>query len=597
MKKILKFLSVMLLICFTIFNYSIESKASNGSVSISGPTSVQVGDTVRVTVSVSGGPFYTYSGQVLSDDSSVLSGGGTLYNRNIESWSSYSKTFTFTAVSAGTASIYVDTNEVNTIDVNENPVSVSGGSITIRVSSPSSGGGGSSTGGSSSGSSGNNGSTSNEETTPEETPEEETTKSTDNTLSSLSVDKGTLSPAFSSDVTDYTVDLTNSETEITISATANDSKASVSGTGLQPLKIGANSFAVDVTSESGSRRSYIVNVNVSETPTVFLEKDGNQMGILNNLEGVDIPKGFTETKVSINGQEVTALVNEEGTVTLLYMQNANGEKQFFIYDPNSSDYSIYNPIALCGLDLAVIDIPVDMQAKEGMTYGQVEVDGQTFYGWKFDDTGMENYTLLYLMDGSGTAHYYMHDSVLDNLQIYDNLAPLTAQKLNDMSYDLKVYTYCTYGFGAAAGILLLLMLFFAFKKKRHLAVAGTGMTTEPVKMAKPKKTKKKNKEDDQDQIVMPEEKDTQVDPNLFDEVNKSVSEPEVPADSHVEEDFFSAIPNDAVAFIDPLEPKPKKQKPEVKADVKEEEDEWIDHKMVESVLSDLLDGKQDEKRQ
>lgn len=571
MRKIVKYVLVLLLGIMMLTPVKVEAASLSLSASRS---SVEVGDTVTFTVSASNG-----AGRI--DLSGAVNDSVFLDNS--------SQSFSVTATQAGTLTV---TASGVLADYDTEADQSFSRSVSVKVNSPSSGGGGSS-----SGSSGNNGSTSNEETTPEETPEEETPKSTDNTLSSLSVDKGTLSPAFSSDVTDYTVDLTNSETEITISATANDSKASVSGTGLQPLKIGANSFAVDVTSESGSRRSYIVNVNVSETPTVFLEKDGNQMGILNNLEGVDIPKGFTETKVTINGQEVTALVNEEGIVTLLYMQNANGEKQFFIYDPNSSDYSIYNPIALCGLDLAVIDIPVDMQAKEGMTYGQVEVDGQTFYGWKFDDTGMENYTLLYLMDGSGTAHYYMHDSVLDNLQIYDNLAPLTAQKLNDMSYDLKVYTYCTYGFGAAAGILLLLMLFFAFKKKRHLAVAGTGMTTEPVKMAKPKKTKKKNKEDDQDQIVMPEQKDTQVDPDLFDEVNKSVSDPEVPADSHVEEDFFSAIPNDAVAFIDPLEPKPKKKTPEVKADVKEEEDEWIDHKMVESVLSDLLDGKQDEKRQ
>ncbi len=571
MRKIVKYVLVLLLGIMMLTPVKVEAASLSLSASRS---SVEVGDTVTFTVSASNG-----AGRI--DLSGAVNDSVFLDNS--------SQSFSVTATQAGTLTV---TASGVLADYDTEADQSFSRSVSVKVNSPSSGGGGSS-----SGSSGNNGSTSNEETTPEETPEEETPKSTDNTLSSLSVDKGTLSPAFSSDVTDYTVDLTNSETEITISATANDSKASVSGTGLQPLKIGANSFAVDVTSESGSRRSYIVNVNVSETPTVFLEKDGNQMGILNNLEGMDIPKGFTETKVTINGQEVTALVNEEGTVTLLYMQNSNGEKQFFIYDPNSSDYSIYNPIALCGLDLAVIDIPVDMQAKEGMTYGQVEVDGQTFYGWKFDDTGMENYTLLYLMDGSGTAHYYMHDSVLDNLQIYDNLAPLTAQKLNDMSYDLKVYTYCTYGFGAAAGILLLLMLFFAFKKKRHLAVAGAGMTTEPVKMAKPKKTKKKNKEDDQNQIVMPEEKDTQVDPDLFEEVNKSVSDPDVPADSHVEEDFFSAIPNDAVAFIDPLEPKPKKKTPEVKADVKEEEDEWIDHKMVESVLSDLSDGKQDEKRQ
>ena len=315
MRKIVKYVLVLLLGIMMLTPVKVEAASLSLSASRS---SVEVGDTVTFTVSASNG-----AGRI--DLSGAVNDSVFLDNS--------SQSFSVTATQAGTLTV---TASGVLADYDTEADQSFSRSVSVKVNSPSSGGGGSS-----SGSSGNNGSTSNEETTPEETPEEETPKSTDNTLSSLSVDKGTLSPAFSSDVTDYTVDLTNSETEITISATANDSKASVSGTGLQPLKIGANSFAVDVTSESGSRRSYIVNVNVSETPTVFLEKDGNQMGILNNLEGMDIPKGFTETKVTINGQEVTALVNEEGTVTLLYMQNANGEKQFFIYDPNhirQSDY-------------------------------------------------------------------------------------------------------------------------------------------------------------------------------------------------------------------------------------------------------------------
>lgn len=489
----------------------------------------------------------------------------------------------------------------NILDNNANIVSKT---VTVTDGSSSSGGsssgGSSSNSGSNSGSSSGNNSSNTQETPSQEQTQEETPKSTDNTLSSLSVDKGTLNPAFSSDVTDYTVDLTNSETEITISATANDSKASVSGTGLQPLKIGANSFAIDVTSESGSRKSYIVNVNVSESPTVFLEKDGNQMGVLNNLEGVNIPKGFSETKITVNGEEVTALVNEDGSVTLLYMQNADGQKQFFIYDPDSTTYSIYNPVELCGLDLAIIDIPTEIQSKEGMSYGPVEVNEQTFYGWKFDDEGLENYTLLYLMDGSGVAHYYMHDSVLDTLQVYDNLAPLTAKKLNDMSYDLKVYTYCTYGFGAAAGILLLFTLFFAFTKKKGMAFAGINTTSKSGKTSQPKKTKKKKEEKIVESPNTENEFISKVESDLFDEVNQQLSQSneqsETKNEKENEDNFFSSIPNDAIAFIDPLEPKQKKTKPSEGKDEVKEDDDWIDSKMVESVLSDLPEGKQEDKQ-
>ena len=83
-------------------------------------------------------------------------------------------------------------------------------------------------------------------------------KSSDNTLSDLKVDGVTVS-GFSSSKTSYTLK-DNSGTSISIGATANDSKASVSGTETKTLRYGKNTFNVVVTAENGAKKTYAINV-------------------------------------------------------------------------------------------------------------------------------------------------------------------------------------------------------------------------------------------------------------------------------------------------------------------------------------------------
>ena len=87
-----------------------------------------------------------------------------------------------------------------------------------------------------------------------------TSLSNDANLSSLSVSTGTLTPSFNASTTSYTVDVANSVTNLTISATANHSGASVTGTGSKSLNVGANPFNVTVTAEDGTQKTYTVTV-------------------------------------------------------------------------------------------------------------------------------------------------------------------------------------------------------------------------------------------------------------------------------------------------------------------------------------------------
>ena len=73
--------------------------------------------------------------------------------------------------------------------------------------------------------------------------------STDNTLSSLEISPGVLSPAFSPNVTTYTTSVGSDCQKLTVSAVANDSKATVSVTGTR-MDIGLNTTTITVTAEN-----------------------------------------------------------------------------------------------------------------------------------------------------------------------------------------------------------------------------------------------------------------------------------------------------------------------------------------------------------
>lgn len=143
-------------------------------------------------------------------------------------------------------------------------------------------------------------------------------KSSDNTLSDLKVDGVTVS-GFSSSKTSYTLK-DNSGKSISISATANDSKASVSGTGTKTLKYGKNTFGVTVTAENGSKKTYNIVVNKPDP-----RSKNNNLKSLSIIGGtIDFNKNTTSylikvehdvENVTISAQAEDSKANVSGTGT------------------------------------------------------------------------------------------------------------------------------------------------------------------------------------------------------------------------------------------------------------------------------------------
>lgn len=90
-------------------------------------------------------------------------------------------------------------------------------------------------------------------------------KSTNNYLENLQVEGYKISPEFDKQTLEYTINEEITSKEINIKATASDSKSKVEGT--EKIKLGdnQNQCRIDVTSESGTVRTYIIKLKRAET--------------------------------------------------------------------------------------------------------------------------------------------------------------------------------------------------------------------------------------------------------------------------------------------------------------------------------------------
>ncbi len=123
-----------------------------------------------------------------------------------------------------------------------------------------------------------------------------------NTLDSLTVDKGTLSPTFDKTVKNYTVDLDASETEITINATG---KNTITGIGTFDLSLGANTFEVVSTDDNGIKNTYVVVVNRGSITSKYLQSL--------MVEGYTLEEEFAKDKLNYN----LKIINPVSTVNVL----------------------------------------------------------------------------------------------------------------------------------------------------------------------------------------------------------------------------------------------------------------------------------------
>lgn len=410
MKKLAAGLLAFALMIMLLPSGVMVSFAASGKLSFSDPTA-SVGDQVSVTMKIAADAALGSSDVMLQYDADALefvsgtnSNGGAGSVRVIGSAESADqKTFSFTlkfnALKAGTSSITVKSQEV--YDADSKAVTLDHvGSSSVKINAADS-------------------------------------SSKDASLASLTISPGTLKPAFSANVTEYTAAVSSDVSSITVSAPAKDSGAKVAVSGNDELQDGENTITCTVTAEDGeTTKTYTIVVTRSddaaasdgetdadsaETNAGVVGQDGNWT-VADTFDDSELPSGFTATEIEYEGRTVKAATDDSG-MTLLYMTDDSGNGDFFVYNSETGTLSAYVIVKMAEKTIVVLPpecIPEGTTLPDGFAECTIDIGDHTVHGWIWKDSGdsAPEYCVVYGRNESGEEGFYRYDQKEMTLQRY-----------------------------------------------------------------------------------------------------------------------------------------------------------------------------------
>ena len=401
-------------------------------------SSVAVGKTVKVTVSMPSGYFGTVV--ISSSDEGVLSNGGDGV-ANIGDAAGYptSQSFSFTAKGAGSCTIKAYCTVVGDAEGNDAGGTITGASTNVTVTSASS----NNDSNSNKDNSGSN--TGNDSNANKDNENKEEKKSSNASLGSLVISAGTLSPEFSAATKDYTATVDYSCSSLAVTANPADSKASVTSvTGNDSLEVGENTVSVVVTAEDGSTSTYniVVTRRAEDDPENADKQDnwkkfninGTEWTMVNDIPEDVVPEGFEHSKTVIEGLEYNTLHGTFGDITLVYLQSESGNG-LFVYD--AAQNAAYEYVRINSEShFIVVLLPKVDDVPEGYNEVSLSIEGKgvaTAYQIKAEkkDDKTKDFYLVYAINDNGESGWYTYDSVDGTYMRTELSTPTVAQEEND----------------------------------------------------------------------------------------------------------------------------------------------------------------------
>ena len=403
----------------------LTSFAASVRIAFSDPT-VTAGQEVDVTLKVSSlsGEALGRSSLMLSYDSSMLEfvsgadasggAGSVSVRQTAEAGATEMATsLTFRALQAGTTQITVSTQEV--YDADEQIATVDRlGNSTVTVSA-------------------------------------QEGASADAGLKSLKVSPGTLSPEFSSDVTEYSVSVGPDVTKIAVSAEASDESATVTVNGSSNLQMGENTVNCVVTAADGQSQTYIIHVTKTEggaeaggavaAGDLTVVIDQVQYNVAQSFDVSTLPEGFEGFTYNYKGQDIMAGRGIQKDLLLICLVNGDGEAKFFIYDEAKDSFSAYMEVSTTPKSVIVLEPDESVTVPAGFTEGIMNLPGGgQVSGWV--PAGEENpkYMIFYGMNWNGVKDFYRYDLEENTIQRYFQDIPGVSGISSDQYQDV-VGTY------------------------------------------------------------------------------------------------------------------------------------------------------------
>ena len=390
----------------------IEAKADNLYIALS-DTTVKIGDTITVSVTVPAGVSatvnLTYPTDLLtySSASDTASANAGTVSMTIGSYGSSNKrsvgTVTFQAKSSGKATFSAAAPIAGNQEGDR--VSVTGASASVNIKN---------------------------ETGDDAENGDNANKSSDNSLSSLTLSAGKLSPAFKYNITNYTAEVENDVTSVVVSAKANNENATVESVkGGEKLVVGSNKIQIVVKAENGVTATYVVNVTLKaagdDDKQKDSEKDEQQDGDLSqqyyeingqklypatSIPKEVVPQDFEQGTMKLWEKDYPYLYNDKigSQICLLYLVDENKENGALYMVMDSAPYEAYPYVSFSSEFGYIVVVPDadETTLPAGYKAGTLDIEGKgsigAYYYGKDKDV-----CLVYAINNEGNYGWYLYD--------------------------------------------------------------------------------------------------------------------------------------------------------------------------------------------
>ena len=402
---------VLLFGCLLVPN--IEAKADNLYIALS-DTTVKIGDAITVSVTVPAGVSatvnLTYPTDLLtySSASDTASANAGTVSMTIGSYGSSNKrsvgTVTFQAKSSGKATFSASAPIAGNQEGDR--VSVTGASASVNIKN---------------------------ETGDDAENGDNANKSSDNSLSSLTLSAGKLSPAFQYNITSYTAEVENNVTSVVVSAKANNENATVESVkGGEKLAVGSNKIRIVVKAENGVTATYVVNVTrkaagddekqqdseKDEQPDgdlsqQYYEINGQKLYPAISIPEDVVPQDFEQGTMKLWEKDYPYLYNDKigSQICLLYLVDENKENGALYMVMASAPYEAYPYVSFFSEFGYIVVVPDadETTLPAGYKAGTLNIEGKGSVGAYYYGED-QNVCLVYAVNNEGNYGWYLYDT-------------------------------------------------------------------------------------------------------------------------------------------------------------------------------------------
>jgi len=269
-------------------------------------------------------------------------------------------------------------------------------------------------------------------------------------LSSLTVDGYTLDNKFDKETLEYSVTVKEGTEKIKVNAQLADSSAKVSGIGTLTVTEGLNTLNIVVTAENGSKRTYVLKVNVKEYAPINVTVLDNEYTVVRKRKDLgEISEYFTEKDITIGEDIVEGYYSEKLDYSVVGLKDKFGNIEFYIYQ--DGEYTLYNEQVFNGTVLRILDKDTPKGYKKtSFSYNDTEINSyqevkldiiKNTYALDNNDIHGNDFYLFYAVNmETGKEELYQYDAVEKTVQRYNTLILDMYKETSDTYY---LYLLCS----------------------------------------------------------------------------------------------------------------------------------------------------------